>query len=91
MSDLPHGERYTSPGAKRWTQSRKANLIDQVLDGEITVDQALADNGLTADEFNSWVTRFGKGGYAALADAHKRSTAHVRAARAALRSVAVIV
>lgn len=82
-------------GAKRWTAFRKAELVEQVLDNEISLPDALAQNGISADEFSGWVKKFGQGGYLALRQIKPTRLRHtarkaygVRRAIAILRNVA---
>lgn len=58
MADLP-------PAETRWVASRKATVVNAVLGGLLTRDDALARYHLTAEEFDGWVQavhRHGKSG-----------------------------
>jgi len=75
MNDFPSPTKYLSPGSTRWSASKKAELVEKVLDGEIKLEDALRLHGFSPDEFSALVTKFGQGGYAALRQKAIRPTA----------------
>lgn len=82
--------KYTAPGARCWTMRRKAELVEQVLDGEITLQSALMLHDLSADEFSGWVSQFQKNGYSALKQPKRRSTPSRRRAYGVARAIAIL-
>lgn len=56
MADLPASD-------TRWVASRKSTVVNAVLGGLLTRDEAIARYALTEEEFDSWVRaieRYGK-------------------------------
>lgn len=47
---------------RHWTQKRKAKLCDRILDGELTIEQAVAEvgPGTSEEEVQSWVDAYSK-------------------------------
>jgi len=50
----------------RYTAKRKAAIIKNVRDGFVTVAEALADHGISTDEWQSWCRDFDAAGKAGL-------------------------
>jgi transposase-like protein len=84
------GNKYIAPGSKRWTPRQKCLLVEQVLDGEVALQEALSENGLAPDEFSAWVSHFEKSGYAGLRQCKGRSTPSRRRAYGVARAVAIL-
>lgn len=59
VADLP-------PASTRWVASRKQAVVNAVLHGLITRDEALRRYGLTDEEFDSWCRAMQRHGKAAL-------------------------
>jgi Protein of unknown function (DUF1153) len=78
---FPSPMSYTGPDAPRWTASRKAALVERVLDGEIRLEDALRIHGFSAAEFSALVAKFEAGGYAALRQTKRRSTPRLKSRR----------
>jgi uncharacterized protein DUF1153 len=70
---FPSPMSYTGPDAPRWTASRKAALVERVLNGESRLEDALRIHGFSPAEFSALVAKFEAGGYAALHQAKRRS------------------
>ena len=63
----PNGEVLTtdtlpSPGLKRWSAHRKAEVLAAVDCGLLSVDEACARYGISLDEFLSWNRAVGRAG-----------------------------
>lgn len=57
----------TAPPSGRWTPARKEAVVVDVRRGAIGFDAAVERFGLSADELQSWLTRFDKRGRRGLA------------------------
>lgn len=66
----------------RWTAARKAEVVESVLTGKVSVEDACRDHGLTGEELSSWVAKYGAEGMKGLAQKNldetrpKRGRAH---------------
>ena len=60
LGDLP------APGTRRWTMRRKAEIVEAVRGGLITVEDARLRYKLTAEEFLSWQRAFERAGTSGL-------------------------
>ncbi len=56
LSDLP------SADTRRWDSKRKAQVVDAVRSGRLTLDQACAIYAMSVDEFLSWQSLFDRYG-----------------------------
>lgn len=59
LADLP-------PDQTRWVASRKETVVNAVIHGLITKDEALRRYGLSEEEFGSWIKAVQSHGLAAL-------------------------
>lgn len=60
LEDLP------PPNTTRWVMRRKAEVVAGVRAGLLSVEEACARYGLSAEEFNSWQAMIDRHGVAAL-------------------------
>lgn len=60
LADLP------PPNTTRWVMRRKAEVVAGVRAGLLTVEEACARYGLSAEEFNSWQAMIDRHGVEAL-------------------------
>ncbi len=50
----------------RWTAKRKAQLVEQVSNGDVTLETALTTHGISLEEFTAWRRDYAAGGKALL-------------------------
>ena len=75
LDDLP------PPNTKRWVVRRKADVVEAVRQGLITLDQACAQYTLSREEFQNWerlIDEHGTRGLRVTRTQHYRGTSELR-------------